>query len=132
MAKRRRNLRGTRYTRDPKTHVSVCHITLPGSVRDVRECAKACGSNWFDAGAMRFFNTKLSNTAPAFDDGKGGAYFVSSEKGPDNVRRYSVRKWSASCKVSTIGDFGAYATKKKAEAAARAARDGGLSGRRRR
>ena len=41
---------------------------------------KACGGNWFDPGMMRFFKSRVVGEMV-------GRYFVTSEKGPDQVRR---------------------------------------------
>ena len=48
------------------------------SMSDIRACAKACGSHWFEPGAMRFFDSVSLVRANA--DGRGGAFFVTTEK----------------------------------------------------
>jgi len=94
----------------------VCKITAPASMHDVRECAEVCGSHFFDKGAMRFFNSRIGERAYA--DGKGGAYFVTSEKGPDGRRGYSVKRYDPKyCNFETIGRFQQYGTSDQAYAA---------------
>lgn len=126
---RRRNLRGTRIPERGR-----CEVT-PGSwsIDDVKECARVCGSYWFEPDTMRFFKSRVGERI--YPDGRGGAYFVSSEKGPHGPRAYSVRYYDpAKCNIDTVGEFQGYRTSTQAHKAAqrRAARAGGLSRRRRR
>lgn len=92
-------------------------------VRDVLQCADICGSKWFTPNNMRFFKTRLSETAYA--DRHGGAFFVSSEKGPGMARAYSVRHFRpgsrGKCSVDTVGEFQQYKTGAAAHRAAQAA-----------
>ena len=55
-------------------------------------------------------------------EGPGGVYFATSEKGPDGVRRYTVRRFEkATGGVATFGAFQGYRTGRAAKAAAKAA-----------
>lgn len=120
-----------------------CEITsgggergTPGAridIRDIKECAtRICGSHFFDSDTMRFFNSRVAETA--YLDGKGGAYFTTSEKGPNGIRAYSVRHYDPErCGVETVGKFQGYKSMGAAQTAAkRAATSSGLGRRRRR
>lgn len=62
------------------------------------------GHYFFDAKAMRFFDSRVSRTTY-------GDYFATSEKGPDGVRRYTVRYSDPKTGyVSTVGEFQQYDT----------------------
>lgn len=119
MAKQRKQSRALRgydtMGTDHVKRVRACKITPNSSANnrvsmfDVRKCAEACGSHWFDADSMRFFKSRVGDTA--YHDGKGGALFVSSEKGPSGTRRYSVRYYNPRiCGIDTVGEFQAYGT----------------------
>lgn len=94
-----------------RTSGDKCFITgTTVPMTDVKHCAKACGSHFFDPGAMRFFASRLPREAYA--DGRGGAYFVTSEKFegrgrvPDGARLFSIRHFSAQkCSIDTLGKF---------------------------
>lgn len=78
---------------------------------DVIAANAAIGNHWFEPSSMRFFKTKIESRLIA------GHRFVTSEKGPDGVRRYSVRDAKPDGTIDTIGEFQAHATKRKAMAA---------------
>lgn len=62
------------------------------------------GHYFFDAKAMGFFDSRVSRTTY-------GDFFVTSEKGPDEVRRYTVRYSEPETgHVSTVGEFQQYDT----------------------
>jgi hypothetical protein len=54
----------------------------------------------------------------AYTDGEGGAYFATTERGPDGKRRASVRHYSK-CRVNTAGEFQSYRTMDAARKAAK-------------
>lgn len=77
---------------------------------------------------MRFFNSRLLSVHP----GKNATCFVTSEKGPDNIRKYTVKRLEG-CKVDDYGGFQAHLTSRSAKKAALAcAARTSLSGARRR
>jgi len=134
MTRRRRNLRGTKITGDWWTKQSDgregkrCEITGAGGMRgfpgtstyifDVQECARVCKSHFFDEDTKRFFQSKISDAA--YHDGRGGAYFYTSEKGPNMIRAYTVRRYDPeSCGVETVGHFQQYKTGTQAKSAAK-------------
>ena len=73
---------------------------------------------WFEDATMRAFRTRIGAERRT----RAGLMFVTSEMGPDKVRRYSVRlafwrrrddgRWAVG--IETIGDFQAYATRRDA------------------
>ena len=79
---------------------------------DIRDVIAAHRGHWFDHDTMRFFRTRLPQVAYRHADGR--ALFVSSEKGLNGVRAYSVRQQTADGSVNTVGEFMAYGTKAQA------------------
>lgn len=74
------------------------------------------GNYWFTPDTMRFFNTRLCSTVCI---GSNGIFFVSSDVGPDEVRRYTVRKYNPSTgMVATHSTLGRYKTRTMALGAA--------------
>lgn len=65
----------------------------------IRRANRDAGNHWFDSGTMRFFNTRVGKTCYPC---KGGAFFVSSEKGSFGYRAYSVRFCSDDGEIDTI------------------------------
>ena len=104
-------------------YVNVQHavVEMPRYVtmRDVRERSAHMGWHWFAPSTMRFF---LSRVSSSVYQGPGGVYFVSSEKGPNGVRAYTVRRFDwASGDVDTVGAFQGHASRGSAHRAAKAA-----------
>ena len=86
------------------------------SIADVKRANAEIGHHWFEPQAMRFFQSRISR------DLIGGRWFVSSERGWDDVRKYTVRVVRADGAIDTEGGFDAfqaYATSAEATAAAR-------------
>lgn len=80
---------------------------------DVRRANERAGHHWFEPETMRFFRSRVGETL------YGGRYFVSSEKGPDGSRRYSVREAKADGSISTVGEFQGFPNRRQAIAAIR-------------
>lgn len=76
------------------------------------------GGHWFEPRTKRFFRSRVAQVAY---QGPGGTFFVSSERGPNGVRRWSVRAFDFSNprSVETIGDFQGYSSRGSADRAAR-------------
>lgn len=73
------------------------------TINRIQEEVSASGSHWFDRDSMRFFKTRIE---PQVYQGPGGIYFVTSEKGPTEIRLYSVRQYRPNgCHVDTVGEF---------------------------
>jgi hypothetical protein len=87
----------------------LCLITS-GNMSAVRQCAEQCGSHWFDKNTLRFFRSRVGDAA--FTDGRGGAYFVSSEQFNErSPRLYSIRYYDPKkCNINTVGKFQQYAS----------------------
>lgn len=100
-----------------------CMVTY-GGMHQVQECAERCGSHWFEPSSMRFFRSRVGDNAYA--DGRGGAYFVSSEqfvpsRGPAERRMYSVRYYDPDkCSIETVGKFQQYGSNAAAQRVAKA------------
>ena len=88
------------------------------SIADLKRRVKDCGSHFFDRDTMRFFNSRIGSDI--FKSPRG-VFFVTSEKGPDNRRRYTVRQFGgkARCSIKTVGKFQKFRTAAQAKAAAR-------------
>lgn len=69
----------------------------------IERASQRAGSHFFDRDTMRFFRSRV---LPQVFHGKGGVYFVTSEKGPNNVRRFTVRKFDPkTADIDTLGEF---------------------------
>jgi hypothetical protein len=84
---------------------------MSGEKVSIEEVKRLSRGHFFSDGAMRFFNSRLGLTAWRYRD---GYLFFTSEKGPDEVRRYSVRFQDGLGKVHTKGDFQAHSTARQA------------------
>jgi hypothetical protein len=86
------------------------------TMHDIKEAAAASkGSRfWFSQDTMAFFKCKVyDDTVTATVD--GGALFVSSEKGPDKVRKYTVRYCTPEGEIGEVSTFQEYKSKAGAE-----------------
>ena len=77
--------------------------------------------HWFDADTMRFFSSRVSDTA--YNDENGHSYFVSSERDTYRNRQpkrlYTVRVQNTETgDIDTVGDFQGYSTRYQAHKAA--------------
>lgn len=73
------------------------------TINKIQDEMNAAGSHWWDRGSMRWFGTRASEQVY---QGKGGIYFVTSEKPPHGGRKFSVRKYNPEAKdIDTIGEF---------------------------
>jgi len=90
---------------------------VASSVSMIKDHAsRVCKSHFFDADTMRFFKSRIgSRVYPSAR--QGATYFTTSEKGPDEVRRYSVKRIKG-CSIDSMGEFQAYRTQSAAQAAA--------------
>ena len=85
----------------------------------IRTANTVRGMHFFDRDTLRFFNSRILSDVY---EGTGGIYFATSEKGPDGVRRYTVRRFEkATGSVGTFGTFQAYRTARAAKGAAKRA-----------
>jgi dihydrodipicolinate synthase/N-acetylneuraminate lyase len=77
--------------------------------------------HFFDAVTMRFFKSRVSEYIYPT---KTGAYFVTSEKERDSVRRYTVRFCTLTGVITKVGEFQQYKTSAQAHNAAKHAAKG--------
>jgi hypothetical protein len=72
-------------------------------LNEFKELNAAKGFHWFKPDTLRFFKSRITH----FDCIAG--LFISSERGPDDVRRYTVRQADFETgQVHTVGEFGQY------------------------
>ncbi len=61
------------------------------------------GLYWFEPDTLRFFRSRVGYQVY---QGPGGIYFVSSEKGPSEIRAFTVRKFNPEdASIDTSGPF---------------------------
>ena len=84
-----------------------------GTIGDVKRANHELGHHWFDADTLRFFRSRIGLEL------YGGRYFISSEAGPDRVRRFTVREAAASGAITTVGGFQSHVSRAAAMAAIR-------------
>lgn len=77
------------------------------TIQQIKDANKSIGAHWFEPATMRFFHSHVSGPVIA-------NMFVSSEKGPDNIRRYTVRRANDDGSIETVGEFRQYGTKRAA------------------
>lgn len=75
-----------------------------GSIGDVERLNRSAGKHYFDEDTMRFFNSRIET------DLIRGRFFITSEKGPDERRRFSIRCAFDSGAIETVGDFQQFAS----------------------
>ncbi len=76
---------------------------LYSHVEQIIEASQRAGSHYFDPSSMRFFKSRV---LPSVFHGSGGVFFVTSERGPSEVRRYTVRQFNPeNADVKTVGEF---------------------------
>lgn len=93
----------------------IRHHPMP----EIQRANREAGLYFFEPGTLRFFGSRI--LAPSYS-GKGGTFFVTSEKRPrsTDARRYSVRQFlPESGNVETVGTFQQFKTTRAAHDAAR-------------
>jgi hypothetical protein len=72
-------------------------------IQQIKRANSDAGFYWFEPDALRFFRSRVSETTYC---GKGGIFFVSSEKGPHTERAYTVRQFLPDTgDITTCGPF---------------------------
>jgi len=69
------------------------------SLDQIKRANAAAGYHFFDADTLRFFKSRVSATL------YGGRYFVTSERGPSDVRAYTVRRAEDDGSIQTVEPF---------------------------
>lgn len=74
-------------------------------IEEVKRLAEKRHSHFFDPDTMRFFNSRISDEAYRFGD---KIYFITSEKGPSGIRRWTTRFVTEDGDINTLGEFQAH------------------------
>jgi hypothetical protein len=93
---------------------------MPKTLTQLKQWNKHCGGHFFDRGAMSFFKSKIHKSIVPCKSSRC-VLFVTSEQGPDNVRKFSVRKAEGCSIATTASGFQAYRSEADARAAAKQA-----------
>ena len=78
------------------------------TIKEIKNRNIEAGEHFFDAEAIKFFNSKVYKTTHGF-------HFTTSERGPSGVRCYSVRviDWETG-RIKTVGKFQQFSTLREA------------------
>jgi len=107
-----RHERGSKVETTQRTFDDIAHV---------KAANRNLGHYFFERDTMRFFQTRIGSTL------YGGRYFVTSERDEaygsisaawDGQRRYTVRRANGDGSITTVGEFGQYASSATANAAA--------------
>jgi hypothetical protein len=97
----------------PKTITGM----IPRDMYELKNMNREAGFHFFDRDSMKFFR---SRAIPTLYTGPGGVYFVTSEEGPSNHRRFTVRRYNpATADIDTMGEFNEIASQDDARARAK-------------
>ena len=89
------------------------------TIDQIKRANEQAGFFFFSPDTMRFFKSRVSENVYESSDGLC-AFFVTSERGPNMARRYTVRRFSTITKnITTAMDFQHYPTSRQAHSAAR-------------
>jgi len=72
------------------------------TMADVVAANRAIGHHFFDLNTMRCFHSRIESRLIA------GKLFITSEKGPEEIRKYTVREAQPDGTIDTVGDFQQY------------------------
>lgn len=90
------------------------------NIQDIRKANEANGYHFFEAGALRFFRSRIGSRVFS---GPGGVFFITSEQfvasdGWAADRAYTVRQALPSGAIETVGKHQAYRSRSCANRAA--------------
>ena len=74
------------------------------TVQEIEKANDYAGQSFFGADERRFFKSRIGERTWY------GRIFTTSEKGPDEIRRYTVRQQRADGSLDSLGGFQAYDT----------------------
>jgi len=85
------------------------------SITEIRQANQAAGYSWFSPDTLRWFHSRIHA------DVYNGRYFVTSERNPEGVRRYTVREVTEDGDIRTAEgcEFFEYASRSGAHNRAR-------------
>ena len=78
---------------------------------EVKQRNRCNGYYFFSPDTMRWFNSRICGELVEH------CYFITSEKGPNNKREYTIRIAYENGKIGSLSQFGEYATLKRAQGA---------------
>lgn len=81
------------------------------TINTIKARNEEIGHHFFSSSTLDFFKSRVYDTT-------FGDFFVTSEKGPDNVRAYTVRYQYNDGTIGTVGEFQQWSTLKSALRAA--------------
>ena len=104
--------------RNEKLEIVQPPRTAPKEWREV--LASEANGYWFSTRTLYFFSSRIlwQTLTPIAGD---NYLFISSEQAPYQARAYTVREWSPTGGVWTLGDFNKYETREQALKALRVA-----------
>ena len=82
------------------------------TVQGIEKANDYAGMHFFEPSTLRFFKSRIGGGTWY------GRIFTTSEKGPDEVRRYTVRQQRSDGSIDSLGGFQAYDTATAARNAA--------------
>lgn len=91
------------------------------TIGNIRYANQQLGHHFFDRSTLSFFGSRIGSTV------YGGRYFITSEQDQSygsigaawgGERRYTIRQAHADGSITTVGEFGQYASRSGAHAAA--------------
>ena len=85
------------------------------TIDQIKRANHEAGQHWFEPYTLRFFKSRIHPTVYP------GAHFVTSERGPDERRLYSVRRATPDGSIETADKFQAFRTSRAAHNAAKRA-----------
>lgn len=88
------------------------------TIEQIKTANAAAGHHFFDRDTLRFFKSRIGSRTYVGRDGR--TYFVTSEKGPNRVRRYTVRATLDGVGMDSVPEFQAFANSRTAHAFAAA------------
>lgn len=97
----------------PSTMPPIPPRANASSIGEIIEANKAAGLFFFSPDTLRFFRSRIGSEV--FQ----GCLFVTSEKAPNQPRRFTVRKAWADGRVESCSEFQQFATARQAKAWAR-------------
>jgi len=75
------------------------------SIDQVKERAEKGSPHFFDDDTIRFFKSRISETCYKIGT---DIYFITSERGPNMPRKWTVRKCDLKGDINAVGDFQEY------------------------
>ncbi|HUT79517.1 MAG TPA: hypothetical protein VM285_17605, partial [Polyangia bacterium] len=81
------------------------------TLSEIKRANAAAGHYFFEPDTLRFFRSRCSEQTY-------GRHFATSEKGPNGIRAWSVRRCEGDGSIETVGEFQGYPSLARALTAA--------------